>query len=286
MAPAGTGFYGNQVVHVDSANALVEAIKTLGKKDEFDWWNLAIQALVVVAAIWAGVTALKSLKATNRSIGRDKRYRDLAFIAEVDKLLIEYPELWAYEDAKKEKYESKIEVTGPAKIKITGTEKIFVGQACVFTVTASAEKDVLVLGPGINQTIPKGDNGGISLAAAGEITIQNEAVLEFAEKNTIPVILQSAADKLSEGRLDAFCYYKLNNFELALKDQDDQAKDCWEEYLAFIYRNSKRFERIIDEVRGTNRKIYNAGFVKQIEEIIEKKITVQGQPQTAAKKNP
>jgi hypothetical protein len=103
-----------------------------------------------------------------------------------------------------------------------------------------------------------------------EITIRNDVVLHISEGEAI---LQSLDDKLLSDKIDAFCYYKLNNFEMALKQNNDKAAmDCWEEYLVYLYTRSTAFYKIIQSILKTDYgKIYNQDFVKRIKKTLEKK---------------
>jgi hypothetical protein len=255
--------YYEQTLKLDSTLQQL-LLKKLSEEKENKWWEWLVPLIASIifsaAAVWFSWVNYR----------RDKKYKDLAFISEIDKLLLEHPELWAYEDDKRRKYLSEIKMSTPAKIGISGTEKILIKAPYKFIAIALRE-DVQVTINWVQQAnIPANTSQKFKNTVDAEVTIVGNATLKIKTRNG--AILQSLEDKLLDDKLDAFCYYKLNNFELALKghkaNSSNKAAAAWIQYLRFIHAKSERFRNIIAEVRGPNRQIYNADFVKKIEEIL------------------
>jgi len=260
--------------------ALLEKLteKEKGKKWWDRWWEWVVP--LVVSILLSGVAYWFSWQ----TYSRDKKYKDIDFVAEIDKLVLEHPELGAYEDAKREQYESSVEITGPASIKVTGTEKLFFKNSFNCLITA-LDKDVNVTtGSGPTQVIRVGSQVPIKGTTGTELKIENDAKIDILPGNTVS--LQSLNDKLLNDKIDAFLYYKLNNFEMALNQPyDESARECWEEYLAWLYRKSTPFNKIIQDIVLTEYgEIYDQDFVKKIVlTLLKKGCDIQIPPSKKAK---
>jgi len=233
-------------------------LNKLTEKEKSNSWEWGVPLTTSI------VLSLVALWFSWRTYSRDKKYKDLEFIAEVDKLLLEHPELWAYEDAKRKQYESSVEVITPSSIKITGTEKLFFKDSFDCLITALSKDVSVTTGSGDEQIISAGSQVPINGKTSTQLIIENDAKVDILSGNS--VILQSLNDKLLDHKIEAFLYYKLNNFEMALKQQNDKsARECWEEYLVYLYKKSTPFNKIIQDIAGPDYgDIYDQDFVREI----------------------
>ena len=246
---------------------LIEKTEKENKTDKWwhKWWEWMVP--LIISILLSGVAFWFSWQ----TFSRDKRYKDIEFLGEIDKLLLEHPELGAYEDAKRKQYESSVEVTTPASIKVTGTEKLFFRNSFNCVVTA-LDKDVNVtIGSGSPQVVKAGSRLPVKGATGIELVVENDAKIDIPSGNNFS--LQSLNDKLLDNKIDAFLYYNLNNFEMALNQPyDKSARDCWEEYLAWLYKKSTPFNKMIkDIVQSEYGDIYDQDFIKHIAVTLVKK---------------
>jgi hypothetical protein len=252
-----------QEMKLDAAlhEALLKKLNEKQKRNRWGWFIPLLSIVFSLVALWFSW----------KTFSREKKYKDIEFVAEIDKLVLEHPELAAYEDAKREWYESSVEIGTPTSIKIRGTEKLFFKNSFNCTITA-LDKDVSVtMNSGNKQVITAGNTKRIQGVAETELIIEDSAKVDIKSNNG--VALQSLDDKLLDDKIDAFLYYKLNNFEMALNQPyDESARECWEEYLAWLYRKSTRFKNIIQYIVKTDYgKIYDQDFIKKIVFTLRKK---------------
>ena len=154
---------------------LIEKTEKENKTDKWwhKWWEWMVP--LIISILLSGVAFWFSWQ----TFSRDKRYKDIEFLGEIDKLLLEHPELGAYEDAKRKQYESSVEVTTPASIKVTGTEKLFFRNSFNCVVTA-LDKDVNVtIGSGSPQVVKAGSRLPVKGATGIELVVENDAKIDI-----------------------------------------------------------------------------------------------------------
>src|SRR5664279_1520121 len=144
-------------------------LKKLSEENENKWWEWLLPLIASIifsaAAVWFSWV----------NYSRDKKYKDLAFISEIDTLLVEHPELWAYEDDKRRKYLSEIKISTPAQISISGTEKILINGPYKFIVIAPGEDVQVTLNSSQQVNIPANTSQTFKNTVDAEVTIAGKA---------------------------------------------------------------------------------------------------------------
>lgn len=210
--PSDKGF-----VKLDSTST-VTILQNKTKEDGWDFWKFLIPLLISIAAFWLTV----------RNQRRDKTYKDLAFLSEVDKMMVNNPELWAIYDRGKDKYR--------------------------FTDKESLEFSIEPLALGLkvkNNEVVKdiSSKEEIEYSKIKDLEIDGKAKLNI-EKRVQEVPLTKLEEVRRVDRLRAFCYFKLNNFEWAMeRNHDKQIQEAWDNYMIHTVIHSTLFKNILKKER-------------------------------------
>lgn len=252
--------YGKQQIELNQK--LQEAIlKKLeeGEKDKTIEWLIPL----VVSAIF-GIAAFFFSQMTMK---RDKRYRDLAFIAEVDKLLIEHPELRGYDNNYISKIVAPLTIASPVKLTFKGKEKITIKGTHSFIVTPLNGKTVNISSGNEKKSFSALDNTSFqNIMEDKDYEIENDAEIDIRQCSN--VIVKPLQDDLTNAKIRSFCYYILNNFELALMHQTRKSIQPWKNYLKHTYNKSNQFKELVKNAQSKEGKnIFSTEFVKQLDEL-------------------
>jgi hypothetical protein len=232
-----------ETIILDSTS-IAQIEKTTNKGISWKDPAIIIQVAGLAAAILAGWLAWRTFR-------RDKSYRDQSFLIDYNKLMIEHPELRAYKTINKNDFKFSIECTVPAIIDTKEEELILVMGNHSFTVTAGGKVVTYKNGIDANYHIPK--DARIDIQSAGKIC------------------LQSGTDKSLLTKVEAYCHYKLNYFELVFNLSGGKEKNikAWENYFKYLYDESEIFKSIVSEAVGKDAAIYSEKFVKKIKKILK-----------------
>lgn len=243
---------GQQLVKLDSASTVAILQQSMQPKDT-SWWKWFFPLLISIIALTVTVQ--------NRE--RDKRYRDLAFLSEIDKMLINDPELWGIYDKYKTAKFSQIVVNGQTTIDIKNEAAFKISDPGSIKVTGKGE-----------YSFDKADMkpvSGNSIAIDGEklLYLKGDLVIETNAGSKISFESKESLDY--EGKIRAFAYYKLNNFELALPsaaEYNEERTASWESYIQEVIIKSEVFRGIVLEAIAS--KIYNQSFREKLIVMIKK----------------
>jgi hypothetical protein len=251
--------YGKQQIELNQK--LNEAIlKKLEEKEK----DKTVEWLIplIVSAIF-GISAFYFSQNTMR---RDKRYRDLAFTAEVDKLLIEHPELRAYDNDYTVQKRQPLIISAPVTITITGKEKIKITGTHSFEISPLNGDIVKISSDGTTNSFVAADAATYKdIATDKEYEIENNTKIKITQCSN--VIILSTQDEITKSKIRAFCYYILNNFELALMHHDENSIVPWENYLKHTYDKSSQFQELVKKAQGENKHIFSVDFVKKLNDL-------------------
>jgi hypothetical protein len=248
-----------EVVKFKIEPEIQEALLNKLKDKENKWWEWPATLIAILLSGLGFFLAWRSFKV-------DRSYRRLAFLSETDKMQVDHPDVSAFDDERMKVLKSSIEIKAPTVINITGREKIFVKHPYTIKITAllipvKVEKN----GQSCPDIISQKTEEFIETSSSDEFIVENAAKIEIVQSNGL--ILQSYADKLLEARIQAFCYYKLNNFELALKGLEKSDKSPWEEYLKRTNTKSTVFANIVKNAQTTKRDIFGKKFLETLDRI-------------------
>lgn len=195
------------------------------------------------------------------TLSNDRSYKNLAFLSEVDKMLIENPSLWAIYDENLKEYKSELIIKENSTFKLIGIKTLVCLSSGKLQITPRP-KAKLTYNNKTQEDISSPNS--LTLKADESLVIDGEVEIQTDEALTLST---STFDDLKfQGQLKAFCYYKLNNFELALKKLHwFQNKDSWEKYLKDVITKSSKFKNIANDAK--NNEIFNKAFRDKLTEI-------------------
>jgi hypothetical protein len=246
------------------------------KEDELkfvkDWLPLIISFLG-----WAA--AIATLVYIHREYLRNQRHKNLEFLSEVDKMLVNDPKLWAIYDRRRKGILSSAIVTENGNIEITGKEEVNIkGEMDVFAKThLEIEVNGIVtikknggaatqISPGQIVKLNTGEKINLTALSNTNITLDGTAVIEKTVGSIVR--LQDKTDKELDDKLEAFCYYKINNFESVFAEGKKKGKvyETWRYYMVHTIMRSGIFKKTVGE--AINGKLYEPGYTKLLREFV------------------
>ncbi|MFT3793090.1 hypothetical protein [Flavobacterium sp.] len=186
---------------------------------------------------------------------RTGRFKNFDFLSEVDKQLIATPQLWRIYDTKAVKLDSQpiLNLDGHSKMSIKGIENILFKNEITVTGEADetvikSEKDFII--DGEKQKVfflKKGISVIITPAQDNEQALQIDGAVDLS--NCTSLVIEAPLDKEINDKVEAFCYYKLNNFESVFKNfgyfKQGPVFESWERYLIETLITSKPFRKVV-----------------------------------------
>lgn len=209
----------------------------ISNKKPIEWIMAIAPLLISLAAVWF----------TIRNRRREKVYKDLAFLTDVDKMMVNDPSLWAIYEKDNLLYSKE------------NKEKV-----AISVIPANGEK-------------VKADVDGIASVLSSEMKLDPEKIKEASidgaltltiKRNLEEEALSADAELKRQDKLRAFCYFKLNNFEAAVARQyKGDTKKTWTKYMVHTILNSPMFKNIVK--KESIDIIYSEEFKKKLKEYLE-----------------
>ena len=174
--------------------------------------------------------------------------RNLGFSSEVDKMLIDNPELWEFYDSHVGKFSVRIgneyrkgnrftfqtkeilEIEDCQGVTVTSTEKV---KVCLYIKNKKMfERKV--------RSITFAHNGRARIDTYGKTVLQRDT--DFTLRQF------SLKSRQLEAKLDAFTYYMLNHFEVILLEKNQATYPGWRRYMQYCMRKSERFRSKLEKI--------------------------------------
>lgn len=189
---------------------------------------------------------------------RTGRFKNFDFLSEVDKQLIANPQLWNIYDKKKNRYNSSpaINLEGDAKMTLNRTENILFEKQIELT----GIDDGVTITSSDNLITPNGDSvktiallKGVSTLIKSSSTKLQPLKIDGAATiaNCPNLLIRTQTDLEIDDKIEAFCYYKLNNFENVFKNfgwvKHGTVFESWERYLIELMITSTAFNVVVDK---------------------------------------
>ncbi len=248
-----------EVVKIKIEPEIQQALLNKLKDKDNKWWEWGATITAILLSGLGFVLAWRSFKV-------DRSYRRLAFLSETDKMQVDHPDVSAFDDDRMISLKSSIEIIKPTVINVKGREKILIKFPYKIKITAlSSPVKVAINGQPDSEISALNSKVFKEISNHSEFDIENDATITI--KKSGGIFLQSYEDKLLEARIQAFCYYKLNNFELALTGLDKRDKGPWEEYLKRTKIKSTVFANIVLNAQTTKRDIFSKKFLKMLDKL-------------------
>lgn len=192
-----------------------------------------------IATSLATLAALIALLISIRALNRGKVYNDLSFLSEVDKMLIEHPELKQFYDHEKKVENMKITpASGEVTVSYLNKEN---------KITEEKIKDVSDF-----------DSSKIK-------SISGNAIIQIDKKETGHSTPSEKEN--TDQKIHGFIYYKLNNFEIALERHHDlQSEEAWVKYMVHSMLLSTAFRNVVQ--KESEDIIYSKNFKKKLKDLL------------------
>lgn len=210
-----------------------------------DWANLAVTALGLLVSTLGFYYVIITFR-------KDIEMRNLNYVAELDKLLIEYPELWEFFDEHRQNPKARIEFikNNCDLYAYNDTIELSGGQN---TIIDKLQGNIFVRINDIPVSIPYKveTNDRLLLHIEGDARISHissEALIRF----------KSDSARAADHRLRGLVYYKLNHYESFI--QQKNSMEGWNGYMKYNLKHSTLFreslEKILRSRYGRNKGLY------------------------------
>jgi hypothetical protein len=238
------------IAHICLAIQLASAAKSADKDDKAFCWDaiasLNMDALGVIISALGWIISLVVLYYIQNELKMAIKNRNLSFSSDVDKMLIEHPELWEFYDSHIGKFSgANKEEFLVCKEYIT---KEFVSIEDCKGVTIESDRKIKICFYGRDKKIYDRKVRKHTFKNKGWCKIETDGKTTIRRLEPFKITTLSARNKLLEGKLNAFTYFMLNHFEVILLEKNHETYPAWRRYMQYCLRRSERFREKVDKI--------------------------------------
>jgi|GEM_PF-2522361 len=178
---------------------------------------------------------------------KDIQSRNLNYLAELDKILIEHPELWSFYDEFQQSHELNVEFEN-GEIQVS-KEEFSISNGKDLSIKKHDQSHLYIDGKIQNDYVLE-SNDIFNIKVDGNITLSNlgNAKISFIGTNK----------KILDSKIRALIYYKMNHYEVFIKDK--KLKEEWKGITKYSMKHSTPFREqlktMLEERNGNFKGLY------------------------------
>ncbi len=199
---------------------------------DLDWLTMLIGA---ISLLISGLGFYYIIK----TFDKDIQNRNLTYLAELDKILIEHPELWTFYDGHNRDLTAMLSIKN-SMIEITDCNETFVIEngkdVEIATLNTSSKifiNEILVESP-------------FKIVKNEKIIAKIDGSANIKNINTCDIRIQRLEDKLLNLKLKGLIYYKMNHYEVFIRDK--KLKEEWKGITKYSLANSTVFREQLEDI--------------------------------------
>ncbi|MBN9297708.1 MAG: hypothetical protein J0I41_11880 [Filimonas sp.] len=229
----------------------LEVDHLLEDKKKFDYWGLIPWGFTVITIVLSILV-----------YRRDVSFRNISFVTEANKMKASDPTLWGFYNSYSKDYISEIVAEQGSRITITGAEDFEAKKEGKLSLKGNGKYI-----KGNNDPIDFSDSE-IAIAAGEKIRIDGEDAVTVEIKEGALISFKGTESKKNKAKIRAYCYYKLNSFELIFNYNKLTVlpNKVWEDYMINSLIDSEIFYEIVkNESKGY---LYNKKYRRKLEDFM------------------
>lgn len=222
----------------------IQINQSIDGKKKFDW-----------ALVLTSITILISVMVYKREVS----FRNVSFVTESNKMKIADPTLWAFYDTYKPDYNTDI-VINQSAFQMNGIEEFDVKSNGKLKVSGSGK---IAINGGPLYPFPDTD---VTVQSNDKIKIEGNFALSLTEGASMS--FKGIESKKLQGKIRAYCYFKLNSFELVFNYNQltGASNTVWEDYMINSMIDSSSFYDIAK--KESVGYLYNKKYREKLKDLI------------------